>query len=56
VHGLDDVGRRLEIEVQRIADVQRKDFVSLLNDFIGDAGQVADGVADILEPGSSASA
>src|ERR1019366_1656615 len=51
VHGLDDVRRRLEIEIQRIADVERKDPVSLLHNFIGDAGQVADGVADVIEAG-----
>jgi len=33
-----------EIEVKRIANVQRQDLVSLLDDFIGDTSQVADRV------------
>jgi hypothetical protein len=41
---------RLEVEVQRIADIQRKNLVTLGSDFIGNARQVADRVADIVEP------
>ena len=52
-HGLrdrvDDVRRCLEIENVRVADIEGENFMSLLDDFIGDAGQVADGVADIFE-------
>ena len=49
VGGFDDVRRSLEIEVERVADVQRQNFVSLLDDFVSDAGQVANGVADVVE-------
>ena len=42
-------GGSLEIEVERVADVERENFVSLLDDFVGHAGQVANGVADIVE-------
>ena len=51
VGGFDDVRRSLEIEVERIADVQRQNFVSLLNDFVSYAGQIANGVANIVESG-----
>jgi hypothetical protein len=43
------VGWGLEVEVQRIADVQRQNLVALLNDFIGHASQVANGVANVIE-------
>ncbi len=39
--------RSLEIEVERITDVRRENFVSLLNDFVSDASEVANGVADV---------
>src|SRR4029077_17268714 len=45
VGGFNDVGRRLEIEVERVADVEWENFVSLLCDFVGYAGEVANGVA-----------
>ena len=51
VGGFNDVRRSLEIEVERVADVQWQNFVSLLDDFVGDAGQVANGVADVIEAG-----
>src|SRR5262249_22066251 len=41
--------RRLEVEVERIANVQRKNFVSLSGDFIGNGGQVTNRVADVTE-------
>src|SRR6266849_427448 len=51
VDGFDHVGGRFEIESDRIADIQRDDLVTLVNDFIGDAREIADGVADLLEAG-----
>ena len=50
VDRLDNMRWCLEVEVQRIADVQRKNLVALGSDFVGNARQVADCVADIVEP------
>ncbi len=51
VHGFDDVGRSLEVEVERVANVQWQDLVSLFDDLVGYAGQIADGIADVVEAG-----
>jgi len=51
IDGFDHVGGRVEVEVQWVADVEGEDFVSLAGDFVGDAGEVADGVADVFETG-----
>jgi hypothetical protein len=40
-----------EIEIQRIANVQRQNLVSLLNHFIRHASQIADSIANIVETG-----
>jgi hypothetical protein len=32
------VRRRLEIEAERIANIQREDLMSLLDDFVGNTG------------------
>ena len=45
----DEMRRRLGIGIQRIADVERENFVSMARDFVGDAGQIADGTADVFE-------
>jgi len=52
VDGLDHVRGRLEVEVERVADVEGENFVSLACDFVGDAGEIADGVADVFQTGS----
>ena len=49
VDGFDHVRGSLEVEVKRVADVERQNFVSLPDDFVGDAGQVANGVADVFQ-------
>src|SRR5277367_1728413 len=49
IDGFDQVGRRLKIEIEWIADVERQNFVSLASDLVGNAGQVADGVADVFQ-------
>src|SRR5579862_1956282 len=51
VDRFDQMCGSLKIEVERIADIERKNFVSLLRDFIGDAGQVANGVPDVFKAG-----
>ena len=51
IDGFDHVGGCLEVKVERVADVERQNFVSLLCDLVGDAGQVANGVADVFEAG-----
>jgi hypothetical protein len=45
------VRRRLKIEVERIANIERKNFVSLPRNLIGYAGEVADRVANIFQTG-----
>src|SRR4029077_9616162 len=49
VDRFDQVGRGLEIEVDGVADVEGEDLVALLGDFVGDAGEIADGIADVVE-------
>ena len=49
VHGFDDVRRSFEIEDVGIAYVERKDLVALLGDFVGNARQIADGIADVVQ-------
>src|SRR5580765_694653 len=49
VDGFDQVSGRLEVEVDGVADIQRQDLVALLGNFVGHAGQITDGVADILQ-------
>ena len=44
-------GGCLEVEVERIADVERQNFVSLAGDLVGDAGQIANGIAHVFETG-----
>ena len=34
-----------------VADIQRKDFVPLLDDFVSHTSQVADGVTNVIEAG-----
>src|ERR1039458_8787044 len=51
IDGFNHVGGRLEVKVERVADVERQNLVSLPGDLIGNAGQVADGVADVFETG-----
>src|ERR1039458_10367733 len=51
IHGFNHVRGRLEVEVERVADVERQNFVSLPGDLVGDAGQVANGVADVFQTG-----
>src|SRR5208337_4285861 len=51
VDGFDHVRGCGEIEVERIADVQRQDLVALASDLVGNAGQVANGIANIFEAG-----
>ena len=53
VDSVDDVSRSLKVEIERITDIQRENLVSLLDDFVGDARQITDGVANILESGCS---
>jgi hypothetical protein len=48
IDGFDHVRGCLEIKVERVADVERQNLVSLPGDFVGDAGQVANGVADVF--------
>ena len=48
VDSFDQVGWSLKIKSKRVSDIQRKDFVSLFDDFVGDAGKVADGIANIV--------
>ena len=45
------MGGCLEVKVERVADVERQNFVSLPGDLVGDAGQVANGVADVFQAG-----
>src|SRR5580704_8163216 len=49
VSGFDDVRWSMEVEVERVADVQGQYFVALCDDFVGHAGEVANSVADIVE-------
>jgi len=49
VNGVDNVRRSLEIKVERVADIQGQNFVSLLDDLVSDTRQVANGVADVVE-------
>ena len=51
IDGFNHVGGRLEVKVERIADVERQNFVSLAGDVVGNAGQVANGVADVFQAG-----
>src|ERR1017187_6491360 len=51
IDSIDHVSGRLEIKVERIADVKRQDLVSLAGDLVGNAGQVANGVADVFQTG-----
>jgi len=51
VDGFNHVSGRLEIKVERVADVERQNFVSFPGDLVGDAGQVANGVADVFQAG-----
>ena len=45
--GTDYGARETPIE-EKIADVQRQDFMSLGDHFIGNTGKVADGIADVI--------
>jgi hypothetical protein len=49
VDGFDDVRRSLKVEVERVADVERENFVALPNDFICDASQVTNGVTHVIQ-------
>ena len=49
IDGFNHVGGRLEVKVERVADVERQNFVSLPRDLVGNAGQVANGVADVFQ-------
>src|ERR1019366_3149052 len=51
IDGFDHVGGRLKVEVERVADVEGQNFVSLAGYVVGDAGQVANGVADVFQAG-----
>ncbi len=57
-HGLvsrfNDVRWSLEIEVERVAYIQRQNFVPLSRDFIRHASQITNGIADIVETLGSA--
>jgi hypothetical protein len=44
------VRRSPEIEVERIANIQRQHLVPLLDDLVRNASQVADGIANVVEP------
>jgi hypothetical protein len=43
------VRRRLKVEIQRVPDIEGENFMSLRDHFVGYAGEVADGVADIFQ-------
>jgi hypothetical protein len=38
----------LEIKVERVANIERQNLVPLPGDFVGDAGQIANGIADVF--------
>ena len=48
--GLDEVWRRREVELARVADVQIKDLMALAGDLVGGDSEVADGIADVGHP------
>jgi len=41
----------MEVEIERITDVERENHMSLLDDFVGNTRQIPDSVADVLESG-----
>ena len=49
VHRFDQVLWSLEIEVDGVADIQRKDLVTLLRYLVGYAGQITDSVTDVFQ-------
>src|SRR5208282_3028650 len=51
IDGFNHVRGRLEIKVERVANVERQNFVSLPCDLVGNAGQIADSVPDVFETG-----
>ena len=48
IDGFDHVRGCLEIKVERVANIERQNLVSLPGDFVGDAGQIANSIADIF--------
>jgi len=51
VGGFGDVRRSSEIEIEGVADVERENFVALRDGPVGDVGQAANGIADVVEAG-----
>jgi len=51
IDGFNHVRRSFKVKVERVANVQRQNFVSLPRDLIGDACQVADRITNIFQAG-----